>query len=73
MSHKTRILTLLKDKEWHSFRELLQVYYKYTQRIFDLRQEGYEIVERPNLSHPHGLDYKLTGKAINTANQLNLI
>lgn len=59
MSHKSRILIVLQDGKWHSFRELLEVYYKYTQRLFDLRRDGYVIEERNNISNKNAFDYRL--------------
>ena len=61
MSQKDKILNLLQDNRWHSFRELLAVYYKYTQRIFDLRKIGHVIEERRSDSNPHACDYRLIG------------
>ncbi len=62
MSQKDKILNLLKDNRWHSFMELLAVYYKYTQRIFDLREIGHVIEERRSDSNPHACDYRLISK-----------
>lgn len=59
MSHKDRVLSLLNDQSWHSFNELREVYYKYTQRIKDLRYKGYVIETRPNGFNKHGDDYRL--------------
>lgn len=59
MSHKQDILALLLDGYWHSASELCKIYYKYTQRLFDLKKEGYKIETRRNLINPHMFDYKL--------------
>ena len=59
MTGKEKVLMVLKDGAWHSYRELLDAYFKYTMRIFDLRADGYVIEERPNLKNKHAMDYKL--------------
>ena len=59
MTGKQKIINALFDGQWHSYLELLNVYYKYTQRIYDLRCEGYFIDERPNQHNKHALDYRL--------------
>ena len=59
MTGKEKILSVLGDRNWHSFRELLAVYYKFTQRIFDLRREGFIIEERKNNTNKHAMDYRI--------------
>ena len=41
MTHSEKILKLLADHDWHSFRELNQIAYRYSARIHELRQQGY--------------------------------
>ena len=60
MTGKEKVLLVLNDREWHSYYELLSAYYKFTQRIFDLRQKGYVIDERPNQFNKHAFDYRIT-------------
>jgi hypothetical protein len=59
MSGKSKILLVLLDRGWHTYTELLNTYFKYTQRIFDLRKAGYVIDERPNIANKHACDYRL--------------
>lgn len=60
MTGKEKVLLVLNDRQWHSYYDLLQAYYKFTQRLFDLRKDGYEIEERPNRMNKHALDYRLS-------------
>ena len=59
MSKKAKVLFVLLDRGWHTYTELLGAYYKYTQRLFDLRQSGYVIDERPNIANKNACDYRL--------------
>ena len=59
MSGKSKILLVLLDRGWHTYTELLRVYYKYTQRLKDLRDAGYVIDTRPNIANKNACDYRL--------------
>ena len=59
MTGEEKVLFVLRDRGWHTYRELLEMYYKYTQRIFTLRRKGYIIEDRPNIANRHAYDYKL--------------
>ena len=61
MTYKEKILKLLSDGNWHNVNELIRVYYKYTQRIYDLRKEGYLIeTKRHPEKHNAFANFKIT-------------
>lgn len=40
LTHKQKILNLLKDGQWHHFRELNDICFRYSARLWDLKQQG---------------------------------
>lgn len=64
MTGKEKVLSVLEDGQWHSYFELLEVYFKYTSRIFDLKKDGYIFEERQNAHNKHALDYRLVKEPI---------
>jgi len=57
MSARTRILHLLLDLSWHSYKELGQICNRYGARLHELRQVGYTILRRP--AGAVGSEYRL--------------
>lgn len=41
MTHKEKIVKLLKDGRWHSMRELNDICYRYGARLMELKKIGY--------------------------------
>jgi len=62
MTGKQKVLSVLGDGHWHSYRELFDVYFKYTARIYELRKDGYVFEERVNRFNKHAFDYRLVSK-----------
>jgi len=47
MNQKQRILKLLNDGNWHSTIELQKICWRYSARLWDLREDGYVFDKRP--------------------------
>jgi hypothetical protein len=45
-NQKSRILSLLKSKEWVTQKELNTICFRYGARLWDLRQDGYSVLTK---------------------------
>lgn len=62
-THKHRILQLLKDRRYHSSREMLNAGgFRYGARLLDLRKAGYVFAVKLDAKKPNSFLYRLVSK-----------
>ena len=48
MTHKQKIIALLKEQEWVSTEALHEISWRYSARIHDLKRDGYRFLKKPH-------------------------
>jgi hypothetical protein len=62
-THKQRILALLKDRRYHSSREMMNAGgFRYGARLLDLRKDGYTFAVKPDEKKPNSFLYRLISR-----------
>lgn len=59
LTFKEKTLLFMSDGQFHTVAELIPVYYKYTQRFWDLEKDGLIIDDKPNPNRSAEKIYKL--------------